>query len=227
MVGVYKITFPNGWLYIGSGIVENRWKSHKVGIRNGKHPHRWFNQYLAEGGSRNPDDYQWEILLELPDDTTRPQRESEEDRIAHEYIDRGYTVISGTKADLYIMCTLKPWNAGGHIPAEERFKISETMKKKRAENPELWQKQVEASKRKKSETHKNNIRKSQPKYCPIYQCDLDGNPIRRFESAMLVKKVLGFNQGMISYHVKDGKPYKGYLWLKVEDVQIERTPIRL
>lgn len=46
---------------------------------------------------------------------------------------------------------------------------------------------------------------------PVGQYDLNGNLIKIWPSRHEAKRS-GFDDASISYHLKNGKPYKGYFW---------------
>ena len=60
---------------------------------------------------------------------------------------------------------------------------------------------------------------SRVKRNPIIAINVETGEIKEFDSAKDASRKTNFNQSSISLHIKNGEPYKGYIWRKKEGVE--------
>lgn len=216
---VYRHTFPNGKVYIGITFQNpiKRW-ANGFGYRNQKLVYRAIEKYGWEN-------IKHEILYE---NLTIEEAENKEIELIAFYKSNqkefGYNILEGgdISRSTYIMSdevkkkvssSLKGFYSnhlhhmnGKKLPQKTRNKISEGNKGKHAkEKHHFYGKHL-------SDIHKQRLSKANEK--PIYQYDLDGNMIRRFDGIKEAAKILNLKDAS---HISDcckrkRKTAYGYKW---------------
>lgn len=218
MKGIYKITNPEGKVYIGQSIdIDRRFREHKR-VQKGNSGRKIIGSLKKYG----PENHQFEILEECE----IPQLHERE-----YFWKKFYTSVeNGLNCDYFD-------NSGGPRSEETKRKISEgckgkkasekTKQKMRKPKSEEHRAKLKAIKQNVSEETKKKISESKKgktpnrdykawaktRQIPILQYDLDGNFIREWEGVKHAAKFLGCDPTTITaYMRKITKKGFGYLW---------------
>ena len=123
-----------------------------------------------------------------------------------------------------------PYTLKNQSEAQKGRVFSEETKKKMSEArknvafTEEWSKNLSIARKKAWEEGKYKIsdnfleasaKRKESLKIPIYQYTLDGELVAFYLGRNTAEKETGFNRERITFHCKDGKPYKGYLWSNV------------
>ena len=220
MVGIYKITNPNGRIYIGQSTnIKVRWdKYEKLACKDQPSLYSSLNKYGWEN-------HQKEIIEKCEADLL-DEREI--------FWGNHYNVLSnkhlnnrlGRGIGSYDSEETKHkkrechkgrsnyWLKGKKLTESHKEKISKSKKGHKCYNEEWKEKHLEGVRNrnfKQSQYHKNSIKKSKCK--PILQLDLKGNLIKEWESGKQAAQVLEYTQPNINACCNGKIPtYKGYIW---------------
>lgn len=184
MVGIYKITNPKGKSYIGQSIdIESRHIQYKNG--HCKQQPKLYNSIQKYGW----DNHEVEIIVECG--------VTELDNLEIYYIEKFNTLTNGLN--------LSGGGEGGGLKTElTKQKISKSHKGMK----KSWVKSrlTQEAREKAWETKRNQLN-------PIYQYDLDGNFIKKWNKPSHASKTLNLNRGWLSVVTDDfTQTLGGYMW---------------
>jgi group I intron endonuclease len=209
MVGIYKITNPNGRIYIGQSInIERRWISYKK--LNCKDQPSLYSS-LKKYGFKN---HKFEVIEEcLIEELDNKEIEWGKfyDVLSNKHLNNRLGKGRGTVSEETKKLMSK--NSRG-ISRGKGMKFTEQHKQNISKS-KTGCKYPNFKTRKDKGISKNNhieaVIKSKIK--PIIQLDLEGNFIKEWESGKEASRVLNINQANINIICNGkGKTYKGFIW---------------
>ena len=212
-IGIYKITNPNGRIYIGQSTnIEHRWKKYKY--ESNRLIHKLYNSFQKYGY----ENHIFEIIEECP-----VEQLNERERYWQDY----YNVLE----EGLNLCLTNTSTKSGYFSEEHKKKISNSNKgKKRSqefsqnlsnvlkgkERTEDFKQKISQLRNRKS--HNDAILKAKSK--PVYQFDKFGNFIKEWISGKEAARKLGLDQSNINSRCNGvGKTHGGFIWkFKTEEI---------
>lgn len=228
ITGIYKITNPNGKVYIGQSINVNVRKRHYKGLRckdqpsiyNSLKKYGWENhkfeiieecsmnllnerEIFWKTDSLSKVNYNWNEVLfcNLFDSGGGPKSEEHRKKIGEG--NRGKKLSKSAKDKISKI------HKGAKRSEETKRKISEAKKGCRYSKESSLKKSKSLTGKKKSKQHRENISKAMSK--PVIMCDLEGNILREFKNAKQASIILSFSSTPIGECCRNNRDnYKGY-----------------
>ena len=214
MVGIYKITNPNGRIYIGQSTnIEFRWNVyHRLKCKDQPSLYNSLKKY-------GPENHQYEIIEEcIVEDLDKKEifwglhYDVLSNKHLNNRLGRGFGSFDSEETKQKKSECHKGrsnyWLKGKSLSNEQKEKIS---KAKKGHPGLLKSRGSNKSKGVSKTNHIESVVKAKSK--AIYQYDIEGNFIQEFKSGAEAARILGFKQPNINAVCKEiKKTYKGFIW---------------